>query len=58
MSTQKIYVSLDGSKATRENETSSWKVDVTLWGITNSITVIAYDKPEKKVSKAGNDYFV
>lgn len=57
--TQKIYVKLNATDAEAVEWWNKWNVDVTLWGVTNTIAVIVNNKPEVRTSKSSwNEYLV
>ena len=57
--TKKIYVNLNAADAQPVEWWNKWDIDVTLWGVTNKISVIVNHKPEVRVSKTSwNEYLV
>lgn len=56
--TKKIYVKLSPADAQPVEWWKKWDVNVTLWGVTNKISIIVNNKPEQRTSKAWNTFLV
>lgn len=56
--TQKLYFYLNASDGQPIEWWRKRDIDVTLWWITNKVTVIVHDEPQEKVSKYWNTYYV